>query len=63
MDDIIAIKNYILFLKKECNLDITLHPWGDEQLITLSELILFNIHENAQCAAEIFIMPFLLSLG
>ena len=49
MDDIVEIKNYILFLKKECNLDITLHPYGDEQLITSSELIVFNIHENAQC--------------
>ena len=50
MDDITAIKNYILFLKTECNLGITLHPYGDEQLITLSDLILFNIHENAHCA-------------
>lgn len=49
MDDIIEIKNYILFLKKECNLHISLHPCGDEQLITSGELILFNIHENAQC--------------
>lgn len=49
MDDITAIKNYIHFLKKEHELEITLHPWGDEQLITFSELILFNIHENSHC--------------
>lgn len=40
------IKNYILYLKKKCHLQITLHPQGDERLISGSELILFNIHEN-----------------
>jgi len=43
------IKNYILFLKKDCNLEITLHPYGNEHLISNSELILFNIHENPHC--------------
>lgn len=43
------IKNYILFLKKDCDLEITLHPCGREQLISNSELILFNIHENPYC--------------
>ena len=49
MDYIIEIKNYILFLKEKCNLEITLHPFGDEQLISSSELIAFNIHENPHC--------------
>lgn len=50
MDNIInEIKSYILFLKKERNLEITLHPIGTEQLISASELISFNIHENSHC--------------
>lgn len=43
------IKNYIIYIKKECNLDITLHPNGNERLISNSELMVFNIHENAHC--------------
>jgi len=43
------IKNYILFLKKDCNLEITLHPYEYENLISNSELISFNIHENPHC--------------
>lgn len=43
------IKNYILYLKKKCHLQITLHPHGNERLISGSELILFNIHENPHC--------------
>ena len=46
---ITEIKNYILFLKRECNLEITLHPFGNEHLISNSELISFNIHENPYC--------------
>ena len=50
MNNIITeIKNYILFLKKDCDLAITLHPYGNEHLISNSELILFNIHENPHC--------------
>ncbi len=50
MNEIIfEIKNYILFLKKNCKLEITLHPFGNEQLISNSELVLFNIHENPYC--------------
>lgn len=48
-NSISEIKNYILFLKKECKLEITLHPIGDERLISESELISFNIHENSHC--------------
>lgn len=49
MDFINEIKSYILFLKGKCNLEITLHPIGSEQLISNSELIAFNIHENPHC--------------
>lgn len=49
MYDVKNIKNYILFLKRECGLYITLHPYGDESLITQSELITFNIHDNPYC--------------
>ena len=48
-NSIVEIKNYILFLKKTCNLEITLHPYENESLISNSELILFNIHENPYC--------------
>ena len=49
MYDVENIKNYILFLKRECGLYLTLHPYGDESLITQSELITFNIHDNPYC--------------
>lgn len=49
MDIIIEIKKYILFLKEKCNLEITLHPQGSERLISSSELISFNIHQNPHC--------------
>lgn len=43
------IKNYILFLKKKCHLQVTQHPQGEECLISGSELTIFNIHENPHC--------------
>ncbi len=49
MDYIKAIKNYILFLKVNHNLAITLHPIKPETLIINSELINFNIHDNSYC--------------
>lgn len=49
MYDVSEIKNYILFLKNKCSLSITLHPVGDERLISSSELITFNIHDNSYC--------------
>ncbi len=48
MNDILAIKNYILFLKKECKLAITLHSFSSN-LILKKELLIFNIHENPYC--------------
>ena len=44
-----SIKNYILFLKQRANLSVTLHPISAERLITESELITFNIHDNPYC--------------
>ncbi len=49
MDAIELIKNYITFLISEYGLEITLHPWEKEELITLSDLALFNIHHNSYC--------------
>ena len=49
MYNIENIKNYILFLKRECGLYITLHPHDNESIITSSELITFNIHDNPYC--------------
>ena len=50
MNDIIKeIKNYVLFLKKECRLEISLHPGRNERVISNSELSVFNIHENPYC--------------
>ena len=49
MYDVTSIKNYILFLKKECGLFITLHPKENENLIVPSDLIAFNLHDNPYC--------------
>ena len=48
MNDITAIKNYILYLKKECALSVTLHSCGS-RLILKKDLLGFNIHENPYC--------------
>lgn len=48
MNDIDAIKNYLSYLKKECNLSVTLHSFGSN-FILKKDLIAFNIHENAFC--------------
>lgn len=49
MDSIKAIQNYISFLVTECGLSVTLHPMEREELITPSELMLYNSHDNAYC--------------
>jgi len=43
------IKNYILFLKTELGLYVTLHPYGNERVIMPTELSTFNIHDNSYC--------------
>jgi len=48
--EIKIIQDYILYLIKECGLSISLHPIGDETLITCSPLMNFNIHNNAYCS-------------
>ncbi len=45
-----AIKRYILYLITECGLSISLHPLKKERLITFSELMQFNVHDNSYCA-------------
>ncbi len=49
MEHLKPIKDYVLFLKSNCNLYVSLHPKEDEALITLSDLIAFNIHDNPYC--------------
>lgn len=48
MGDILAIKNYVLFLKRELKLNVSLHSC-DSNLILKSELLVFNVHENPYC--------------
>ena len=43
------IKEYILFLKQDMGLHITLHPFGSESVIMPTELSVFNIHDNSYC--------------
>ncbi len=50
MEQVKIIKDYIMFLKTRHQLAITLHPLKKEGLISMSELIGFNIHENSYCA-------------
>ncbi len=49
MNAVKEIQNYILFLKEHHNLSITLHPLKDEAVISPSELMCFNIHDNSYC--------------
>lgn len=49
MYDLSKIKNYILFLKRELKISVTLHPNGNDSIILPSELISFNIHDNPYC--------------
>lgn len=49
MCDVNSIKKYILYLKNECDLSITIHPQVKENLIVPSDLIIFNIHDNSYC--------------
>ena len=49
MNNIAAIVNYIKFLTTSQGLSITLHPMLPDTIISSSELIHFNIHNNAYC--------------
>ena len=48
--EINIIRDYLLYLTKNCNLSVTLHPMRDETLITDSFLMNFNIHDNPYCS-------------
>lgn len=50
LNDIEHIKNYILYLKNECGLSVSLHVDEIDNIIIPSELRLFNIHDNPYCA-------------
>lgn len=45
-----AIKKYILYLKKECNLLISLHVREFDGIVLSDDLMQFNIHDNSYCA-------------
>lgn len=49
MELISEIKNYIFFLKNECSLQVSLHSFTNENVISTTELKFFNIHENPYC--------------
>lgn len=48
--DTTHIKNYILFLRRECALNVSLHVNGIDSVILTGELGVFNIHDNSYCA-------------
>ena len=45
-----SIKKYILYLKKECNLLISLHVSDFDKIVLSDDLMRFNIHDNSYCA-------------
>lgn len=49
MYDVNRIRNYILYLKHEHSLYISLHPRLSEGIINSAKLMAFNIHDNSYC--------------
>lgn len=49
MQDVRTIKNYILFLKREHGLSITLHPLRFTPVFASRDLLAFNIHSTSHC--------------
>lgn len=47
--EVVAIRDYILYLKAEHGLHITLHPMCAEGVITATELVAFNLHDTPYC--------------
>lgn len=45
-----SIKEYILYIKKECNLLISLHVKNFDRILLSDDLMRFNIHDNSYCA-------------
>ena len=46
----LKIRDYILYLRNECGLSVTLHPVESDTLIADSGLLDFTIHESSYCA-------------
>lgn len=44
------IQQYIIYLIGECKLSVTLHPLEQEDMIVFSDLMQFNVHDNAYCS-------------
>lgn len=44
-----SIRNYILFLKNEHGLSVSLHPAGFDPILNSSQLRMFNIHTSPYC--------------
>lgn len=49
MDDISEIYQYILFLREEQGLSVSLHPMEFDRVISASKLHRFKLHENPYC--------------
>lgn len=43
------IQKYVTYLIGECKLSVTLHPLSQENMIIFSDLMQFNVHDNAYC--------------
>lgn len=43
------IQQYVTYLIGECKLSVTLHPLSQENMIIFSDLMQFNVHDNAYC--------------
>ena len=43
------IQQYVTYLIGECKLSVTLHPLEQEDMIVFSDLMQFNVHDNAYC--------------
>ena len=51
MEIISDIASYIVYLKRNCRLCVSVHPAPErESMITTSDLMAFNFHENSYCA-------------
>ena len=50
MYDYSKIKKYVLWLKKNEHLSVSIHSAGNLSLVTEPELSAFNVHDNPYCA-------------
>ena len=50
MSDVHHIAEYLLYLKRDCGLSVSLHVSSYESVILSGELRNFNIHDNSYCA-------------